>query len=276
MAMQVSADASNGSAGELAFAAKLIPNSSDPATPSAIEAQANAAAAQKSSAASSASNATSNASGNTISNSTLSSALNTTGANTGGTAGDQSGAGAEGFLRPGALYAQEGGAQESGAGHVPSALRTESATPAKSADSPAAARLGESIELRPTAPASPSDITVRIPDSGRGTDVRFVERAGEVHVSVKTSDSGMAQTLRGGLNDFAARMDQTGIRAELWRPGSDSGSDSSSSQNSSDDRPSDQRGSRRDQTATGDPEDGQQNSKKPKWVEALEMSIGRQ
>ena len=31
----------------------------------------------------------------------------------------------------------------------------------------------------------------------------------------------MAQTLRGGLNEFAGRMEHAGIRAEVWRPGAD-------------------------------------------------------
>jgi hypothetical protein len=289
---QVSADASNGHSGELAFAAKLIPNSNDSAAQSTIAVQANAAgvqANQKSSAATAAASSTgalstgalstgalSTGASSTGASSTTSNASNMTGANAGGTGGDQGGAAGEGFMRQAAIYSQE-----SGAGHAGAASKTESSTPASSVDSPASARLGQSIELKPAAPASPSDITVRIPDSGRGTDVRFVERAGEVHVSVKTSDPGMAQTLRGGLNDFAARMDQTGIRAELWQPGSGGGSDSSSSQSGSDERQSDQHSgdqsnARRDQAAGSDPEDGQQNSKKPKWVEALEMSIGRQ
>jgi hypothetical protein len=140
---------------------------------------------------------------------------------------------------------------------------------------PASARLAESIELRAAPPGSPNDITVRIPDSERGTDVRFVERAGEVHVSVRTTDAGMAQTLRSGLNDFAVRLEQGGVKAEMWRPSSDNGS-GSPSQNQYGRRPSDQRGSQGEHPGTGDSQDGNQNSKKPKWVEALEMSVGRQ
>ena len=54
-------------------------------------------------------------------------------------------------------------------------------------------------------PTSSRDITVRIPDdTERGTNVRFVERGSEVHVSVRTGDSELAQMLRGGLGDLTA------------------------------------------------------------------------
>jgi hypothetical protein len=176
------------------------------------------------------------------------------------------------------------------AAHASPASGVETASPAAPAaidTRPAVARLEESIELPPAPPSSGSDITVRIADAERGTDVRFVERAGEVHVSVRTSDSAMAQTLRSGLNDFADRLEQGGIRTEMWRPASENGSesgsgsssDSSYSENQPDRRSSGQRGSPQDsgsdQAEASDP-DGKRDSNKPKWVEALEMSIGRQ
>lgn len=131
------------------------------------------------------------------------------------------------------------------------------------------------IETPAPAPGSNHDITIKVPDATeRGMDVRFVERGGEVHVAIRTSDGEMAQTLRSGLNDFAGRMEHAGIRAEVWRPGADA----SSPQNSQDDarqQPGDQRGSR-NQSGTQDRESDSQNSKKPRWVEAMENSIGNQ
>lgn len=126
------------------------------------------------------------------------------------------------------------------------------------------------------APAAPSgsnhDITVRLPDAAeRAIDVRFVDRGGEVHVSVRTGDAEAAQTLRSGLSDFVGKMDHAGIRAEVWRPGADASSaqnNSQNNQNSSSD-PRDQRGSGRNSSGAQD-RDEQQRSNKPKWVEALE------
>jgi hypothetical protein len=143
-----------------------------------------------------------------------------------------------------------------------------------------------SIPMSPTArmdriiepPAAPTntnhDITIRIPDATeQGTAVRFVERGGEVHVSVRTGDAEMAQTLRGGLNDLANRLQDGGLRAEVWQPGSDASS-------SHDDRhhpfanPDGSNGNSQSSGSHSEQESQKQN--KPRWVEELESSIGNE
>jgi hypothetical protein len=258
--------------GELAFAAKLIANTGDSAGQGSAGASAPASAASGAQALQKSTSSMSSIS----TAASISSAASTAGNEAGnGAANDKiAGAGsADLAMKPSAMFVTE-----SIGGHAGSSSRMDpaaqsSGTPVNTM--PASARLAESLELPRAVPASPSDITVRIPDSERGTDVRFVERAGEVHVSVRTSDAGMAQTLRSGLNDFAARLEHGGIKAEMWRPSSDNGS-GSPSQNQYGRRPGDQRGSQDEQSGGGDSQNSNQNSKKPKWVEALEMSIGRQ
>jgi hypothetical protein len=123
-------------------------------------------------------------------------------------------------------------------------------------------------------PATPSranrDITIRIPDAtDQGTAVRFVERAGEIHVSVRTGDAEMAQNLRGGLNDLVNRLEDGGIRTQVWQPGG------STSQYDSQQPSADPDGSNGRQYSSGsnsEQESDQQN--KPRWVEELEGSIG--
>ncbi len=91
-----------------------------------------------------------------------------------------------------------------------------------------AAQMDRVIDPPAAAPKTNNDITVRIPDStGQGTAVRFVERAGEIHVSVRTSDVEMAQSLRGGLNDLVNHLEDGGIRTEVWQPGSASNASTS-------------------------------------------------
>ncbi len=124
-----------------------------------------------------------------------------------------------------------------------------------------------------TAPSGNHDITIRIPDSNtdQGTAVRFVERAGEIHVSVRTGDAEMAQTLRGGLNDLVNRLEDGGIRTQVWQPGTDS----STSQNDSHHPFADPDGSNGRQYSSGS--NSEQESKqqsRPRWVEELEGSIG--
>jgi len=136
-----------------------------------------------------------------------------------------------------------------------------------------AARMDQVQEPRATAPSGNHDITIRIPDSNtdQGTAVRFVERAGEVHVSVRTGDAEMAQTLRGGLNDLVNRLEDGGIRTQVWQPGTDS----STSHNDSQQPFADPDGSNGRQDSSGsnsEQESKQQN--RPRWVEELEGSIG--
>ena len=138
----------------------------------------------------------------------------------------------------------------------------------------------EQVIEPPAAPqTSTRDITVRVPDSTeRGTDVRFLERAGEVHVSVRTSDPEMAQTLRGGLGDFVGRMEHTGIRAEVWRPGQDATASHSDSQHQQAfEQKGDSRGSGsgKNQPGSQEQEDRRRGAEKPGWVEELESSLAQ-
>jgi hypothetical protein len=142
----------------------------------------------------------------------------------------------------------------------------------RGAPGPSSAHVEPVTEPPAAQPSSSRDITVRIPDAtDRGTNVRFVERGNEVHVSVRTGDSDLAQTLRSGLSDLTARLQHNGIQAEVWRPGSDSSQ--SDSQNASPDNPRDSGGGRNQSGAQRDGQD-QSGENKPQWVEELETSIG--
>jgi len=139
-----------------------------------------------------------------------------------------------------------------------------------------AAQMDKVIDPPTAAPKTNNDITVRIPDStDQGTAVRFVERAGEIHVSVRTGDVEIAQSLRGGLNDLVNRLEDGGIRTEVWQPGT--GSNGEFSQSDSHQPFADPDGSNGRQYSSGsnsEQESKQQN--KPRWVEELEGSIGNQ
>jgi hypothetical protein len=162
-----------------------------------------------------------------------------------------------------------------------SAGQSDAATPAKSEVRPAFAPLPARVEPvtePPTAPPNSNrDITVRIPDAtDRGTNVRFVERGSEVHVSVRTGDSELAQMLRGGLSDLTGRLQHNGIQAEVWRPGADSSQSGSQNQADSQSQAGDPKGSggRRNQSGAQREEQDQPSENKPRWVEELETSIG--
>jgi len=96
-------------------------------------------------------------------------------------------------------------------------------------------------------------------------------------VMVRTSDAEMAQTLRGGLSDFVGRMEHTGIRAEVWRPGPDAAQSQADSQNQQFEQHSDSggSGSGKNQHGSQEREDSRQQADKPRWVEELETSLAQ-
>jgi hypothetical protein len=129
----------------------------------------------------------------------------------------------------------------------------------------------EPIVEPPAAPRSSAhNFSVRVPDNNGGsTQVRFVESGGEVRVSVRTADEGLAQNLRTHLNDLSQRLAEGGIPAEIWKPAADS----ASSQNNNQHQPDhDGRGS------NGQPSGGQdgqrdRQQKRPAWLEEMEASL---
>ena len=156
----------------------------------------------------------------------------------------------------------------------PSTDQTTAQAPASTSattEASASAHSQKIIDLPPQPATNSHDITVRIPDaSDQGTAIRFLERGGEIHVSVRTGDADMAQTLRGGLNDLANRFESGGISAEIWQPGSNSSFTQSDSQHAFADPDSSNGNSQ--SGSNSEQESNQRN--KPRWVEELENSIG--
>jgi hypothetical protein len=154
---------------------------------------------------------------------------------------------------------------------------TSGAAPKTSTESPAPAPMERVLEP-PTPPSgSNRDITVRVSDGAeKPTDVRFVERNGEVHVSVRSADTEMAQSLRSGLNDLAGKLESAGIQTELWHGGSQSSSSQGDSQNPSADPNGSGNGGGGGQGGSPNDRRNPQDQPKPRWVEALEASTGNQ
>ena len=130
----------------------------------------------------------------------------------------------------------------------------------------------ETILEPPAAPqqaGSGHDIRVQVPDNNGGsTQVRFVASGGDVRVSVRTADEGLAQNLRGHLNDLSQRLSDGGIPAEIWKPGSSA----ASSQNNQPQSDREGRGSGGQQSGG---QGGQQDpqDKRPAWLEEMETSL---
>jgi len=67
------------------------------------------------------------------------------------------------------------------------------------------------------APAA-RNIQLQVNSGEQRVDVQVVERGGEVHVAVRTPDARLTGELRDDLPALAARLEQTGLRAETWQP----------------------------------------------------------
>lgn len=125
----------------------------------------------------------------------------------------------------------------------------------------------------PAMPASSShSITVKLPDANgeSAIDLRFVDRGGDIHVSVRTADADVAHELRGGLNDLAARLEHAGLRAEVSSPSPGASTSQRDAQEGSPDR----RGSGRNQADPDSRKEDSRDSSQARWVEAFENSAG--
>ncbi len=86
-------------------------------------------------------------------------------------------------------------------------------TPAQPANTPAAHHLPETNPA--SAPQPTREISVRIPShEAPAVDVKFVERNGSVHVSVRTADTELARNMQSNLGDLVRNLDASGYGVE--------------------------------------------------------------
>jgi hypothetical protein len=108
-----------------------------------------------------------------------------------------------------------------------------------------------------------------IGDNNSRVDVRLMDRGGELHVSVKSGDTNLAQNLQDHMPELTARLEQQRLQAEVWVPKiADSGKTETSgarefspggNNHSNSSNNSDQQGKRQQQY-------------QPDWVDVLENS----
>jgi len=121
------------------------------------------------------------------------------------------------------------GAIGSGRGDTPFALNAPSPPAAEPVPTPPP-ELQLSGDTAPAMPvtdtaatraaASPArDISLQLPNpDGPRVDVQLTDRAGTVHVIVRTEDNGLARDLRTNLPELTQRLNQQGMDAEAWGP----------------------------------------------------------
>jgi hypothetical protein len=171
--------------------------------------------------------------------------------------------------------------EQAAAVELPPATPAAQAAPSAPAPRPAQPagppQRGEAEAARPAAPARV--ISLRVSDAGQErVELHVTERAGEVHVAVRTADVNLASSLRENLSDLVQRLEHTGFHAETWRPGPGA---SASAQDSSADRGGDadqfpgarQQHSQQQGAAGGREQRQQQQPERALWIEEIENSF---
>lgn len=167
-----------------------------------------------------------------------------------------------------------GGAAE--VSHVPQAAEVQAARP-EAAKAPAVR------EFSVVVPGRTSENGTTSPQ----VEVRVAERAGEVQVAVRTTDSRLTSSLRQDLPQLVSQLSDRGYRAETWHPGAApgagdggavrAGNDSSDARGDGDASGNSGRGG--SDSAGRDGNHGQrqqqQQQNQPGWLDALEGSLGR-
>ncbi len=59
------------------------------------------------------------------------------------------------------------------------------------------------------------------PDNAGDVKLRISERAGEVHISLHSSDTSLGGRLHEGVHDLVGSLARAGFEAEAWTPGRD-------------------------------------------------------
>jgi hypothetical protein len=169
----------------------------------------------------------------------------------------------------------------------------ESSTPASAADSTRAIAATPSNETAPAATpynataealrttesnltAAPllrtgaaQEISIRIaPPDSPAVDLRVVERSGQVHVDVRTSDGAMQTSLRQDLGTLTNSLERAGYHTETFTPSSTLNRAASSAQTDHQQDPSQNRGGAGD--FSGGRRQQQQQERPGTWLEEFE------
>jgi hypothetical protein len=124
------------------------------------------------------------------------------------------------------------------------------------------------------------DISLRLTDKDQGSvQVRLSERAGELHVSVRTPDAGLTRGLRDGLSDLVGRLENSGYRAETWQPAGGNASNPHDQSHDSSSRGGQQQSGGGSGSGSGHQDNARDQQERggqtPKWVSELESNLKR-
>lgn len=160
----------------------------------------------------------------------------------------------------------------------PSTAAASSATQEPAAAPAAPAEAATIPEAKLTSASAPlKDISIQVAQPGaQKVEVRVVQQSGELRVAVRTGDSDLAHGLQQNLSDLVGRLQESGFRAEGWRPaGSTVESPAPLDTRSTSNTPS-RDGNQQSNSGGSQGQGGerqQSRSQRPAWLEELEANI---
>ena len=184
-----------------------------------------------------------------------------------------------------AVVAKEGSNPAVGTPNASSGLAMAAPAGSSAAGGRAAANAKPAQEERATPSLEPQNepaeraseivraISLNLSSKDQSVQVRLSERAGELHVTVRTPDAGLTHGLREGLADLVSRLEHGGFRAEAWRPAGGDASDRG--QESPSRRGSSQQQSGKESRQQENSQDPESEAQTPKWMGELESSFQR-
>jgi hypothetical protein len=98
--------------------------------------------------------------------------------------------------------------------------QSRESAPAKAAEAPdATPRTTLETEPQTAKQAGPArEIRLEMGSADARVEIKLSERAGELKVAVRTPDTHLAERLRADLPALSSRLEDSGLRAETWRP----------------------------------------------------------
>ena len=143
---------------------------------------------------------------------------------------------------------------------------------------PAAVATSADWENRPATSHSAREISLQVStNDDQKVDVRLVERAGEIHVSVRTPDSALAHEMRQDLGSLTGKLAQSGYSTEHFTPLGSSSSSLSAQRTTQENQDSSRgQGQASQHGGSGQQQQPQdERGKRPAWVEEMENSLAQ-
>ncbi|MGH9673222.1 MAG: hypothetical protein ACRD44_08575, partial [Bryobacteraceae bacterium] len=148
----------------------------------------------------------------------------------------------------------------------------ETAAAAERAPSASAAAMIEELSPPERVSAPVRQIALELGSASESVRLNLVERRGEVHISVHTSDESLSTSLKKDLGELVQHVEQSGLKAETWTQAAASSDKDSSNSYGSRERGKDAQQQQRSFSG-GQQQNQKREDSRPRWYEELTRTL---